>query len=216
MIEADTYLEPLSRYIHLNPVRAGLIEQPWEYPWSSCRAFVKSQKTPNWLVLERTLIGFGRNQRIARNRYKGYLMSEAVENPTDAITGGSLLGSDRFIDWVKSTFLSDRPDDNAIVELKRIKPAPSVEKIVERVGKSFKIPEATILQRGAKGNEARDVAIYLCRKHSRRSGQALGEYFGRISGAGITMRYKSIRERQRKERKLKTQIKKIEKQIMNI
>ncbi|MDA3902779.1 MAG: transposase, partial [Desulfuromusa sp.] len=35
LIEADEYLTELSRYIHLNPVRAGIVEKPEQYKWSS-------------------------------------------------------------------------------------------------------------------------------------------------------------------------------------
>lgn len=215
VVEAGEYLEALSRYVHLNPVRAGLAERPWDYPWSSCRAFVKSQKTPDWLDLTRTLDGFGNTPRAARHRYKAYLAAEKVENPGEAITGGSLLGSASFIDWITSTLLADRSDNNAVAALKRVRPAPSVEKVVALVSEHFRIPEATILRRGAKGNDARDVAIYLCRQHSRRSGKELGKVFGHISGAAITMRYKALAERRTKNRKLKTQIAKIERQISN-
>ena len=35
LVEADAYAKELSRYIHLNPVRAGAITRPQDYPWSS-------------------------------------------------------------------------------------------------------------------------------------------------------------------------------------
>jgi len=47
LVEAGEYLEALSRYIHLNPVRAGITSCAWDYAWSSCRYFVGSQNTPD-------------------------------------------------------------------------------------------------------------------------------------------------------------------------
>jgi len=35
LVDKDEYLLPLSRYVHLNPVRAGIVESPEKYPWSS-------------------------------------------------------------------------------------------------------------------------------------------------------------------------------------
>jgi len=46
LIEADEYLEPLSRYIHLNPVRAKMAIHAWEYAWSSCQFYAKVPKAP--------------------------------------------------------------------------------------------------------------------------------------------------------------------------
>ena len=49
LVEADEYLKPLSRYIHLKPVRAKMVAGPGEFLWSSYPAFIGKIKTPNWL-----------------------------------------------------------------------------------------------------------------------------------------------------------------------
>ena len=46
LIDADEYLRQLSRYIHLNPVRAKIVTKPAEYPWSSYRATTGLSKRP--------------------------------------------------------------------------------------------------------------------------------------------------------------------------
>ncbi len=55
LIDADNYLLQVSRYIHLNPVEANIVELPQEYHWSSCRFFLDSTGAPSWLYLEHTL-----------------------------------------------------------------------------------------------------------------------------------------------------------------
>ena len=40
LVDADSYLKQLSRYIHLNPVRAGIVDRPTDYDWSSYTAFI--------------------------------------------------------------------------------------------------------------------------------------------------------------------------------
>ena len=52
LIEADTYAQELSRYIHLNPVRAGMVRKPEDYPWSSYRYYAGKDKSPRWLTLK--------------------------------------------------------------------------------------------------------------------------------------------------------------------
>jgi len=49
LVEADEYAKELSRYIHLNPVRAGMVDNPEEYIWSSYRYYISNEKTPEWL-----------------------------------------------------------------------------------------------------------------------------------------------------------------------
>ncbi len=54
LVEQDRYLEGLIRYIHNNPVKAGLVEHAQAYPWSSDR-FYRSGNWPEWLDIDRVL-----------------------------------------------------------------------------------------------------------------------------------------------------------------
>ena len=215
LIEADEYLESLSRYIHLNPVRAEMEEVPWDYAWSSCQYFVKSLKAPGWIDVDRVLLRFARTSRVARNRYKAYLVQSDIADPSKDMTGSCLLGSKAFVDWAKATFLVDQQNNRDIPELKRIKPCPSVETIVELVSDYFKVPSEDILKRGRKRNQARDITIYLSRQLSGCTGQELGRSFGGISGAAITMRCKSIAKTRLKNRRLRRDLDKLHERIVN-
>jgi putative transposase len=46
LVDADSYLDALVRYIHLNPVRAGMVKEPEEYRWSGHRAYLGLEKIP--------------------------------------------------------------------------------------------------------------------------------------------------------------------------
>jgi putative transposase len=46
LLDASTYLEAVSRYIHRTPVRAKMVSDARKYPWSSCRYFVGPDKSP--------------------------------------------------------------------------------------------------------------------------------------------------------------------------
>ena len=51
LVDADSYLHALVRYIHLNPVRARMVKDPGDYPWSSHRAYLGGT-APAWLDVE--------------------------------------------------------------------------------------------------------------------------------------------------------------------
>jgi REP element-mobilizing transposase RayT len=69
LVEADVYAKELSRYIHLNPVRAGITEQPGEYPWSRYRCYSGIEQPSEWLCMDMILADFGKNlQDAARER----------------------------------------------------------------------------------------------------------------------------------------------------
>ena len=57
LVDADSYLEELTRYIHLNPVRAGIVKEPEDYPWSGHRAYLGLEMIP-WLTTDWVLSQF--------------------------------------------------------------------------------------------------------------------------------------------------------------
>jgi len=60
LVETDEYAGELSRYIHLNPVRAGMVQGSQEHPWSSYAAYAGKKKPPDWLTTDRLLGYFGK------------------------------------------------------------------------------------------------------------------------------------------------------------
>ncbi len=149
LVDAPTYLEALSRYIHLNPVRAGLVSRAWDYEWSSCRCFVGPAAVPPWLEVNRILGGFSPTKKAAQRRYAAYVSEADVSNPLAEAVAGSVLGNKAFLQWVEDTFLSARHADPEIPDLKRITPCPSVEAIVAAVAEAWQVEAKQIWTRGA-------------------------------------------------------------------
>ena len=67
LVDRDSYLVELSRYIHLNPVRAGIVERAEQYRWSSAQAYVGRRAAPRFLTMADLLGRFGRGERHAVN-----------------------------------------------------------------------------------------------------------------------------------------------------
>jgi REP element-mobilizing transposase RayT len=219
LIDVDAYLKHLSRYIHLNPVRAGIINAPGQYRWSSYPSFIGEQLSPKFLMTDLLLGNFGSNKNEARKNYQEFVEGvdiKAVKNPSKKLAGGFILGDTDFVNWVKDNFLSKREDEKEIPQLKKLKPRVTPEIIVEQVSKVFKIEVAKIRKKGLKRNKAREVAIYLTRELSRLSCKDLGIFFGGVSGALITMMNKRIVEEIDRDRRLKNKIETIKDQIFNI
>ena len=219
LIDADAYLNHLSRYIHLNPVRAGIIDAPGQYRWSSYLAFIGEQISPKFLKTAGLLGNFGRNKKEACKNYKEFVEGvdiKTIKDPSKKLAGGFILGDTDFVNWVKDTFLSKREDEKEIPQLKKLKPRVTPKIIVEHVSKAFNIEVAKIQKKGLKRNKAREVAIYLGREISRLSCNDLGDFFGGVSGALITMMNRRIAEEMDRNRLLKNEVEKIKNQIFNI
>jgi putative transposase len=99
LIDADNYLLELVRYIHLNPVRAGLVEDPADFPWSSHQSYL-DQITP-WLVVDPVLGQLSGDRAKARQIYQNFIfegMGQGHERKFQKGTfQGRVLGDERFV-----------------------------------------------------------------------------------------------------------------------
>lgn len=218
LVDADEYLKHLSRYIHLNPLRAQMVEALSGYAWSSYPAFIGKAKVPVWLESDWLLGLFGKSRKAAAKNYRDFVEKVddvSLEDPGRDLAGGFILGGVEFVNWVKESFLSKRSAQKEVPQLKALKPRLTPEKIVPAVCKVFGCDEDHVLQKGRKENTARDVAIYLARELTGVSGVDLGKYFGNISGAGITVRYNHMAGKIAENRKLKKRVTYIQKRIIN-
>lgn len=100
-IDSDRYFFTCSRYIELNPVRAGMVGHPAEYAWSSFKANVCG--TPDPLVSPHELyLSLGATGQARREAYQA-LFAEALDavdldRLREATLGGWPVGSDHFLD----------------------------------------------------------------------------------------------------------------------
>jgi len=68
LVDRDAYLLELSRYVVLNPVRAGMVDEPGQWPWSSYRAMIGTAPIPDWLSVDGLLRQFGQDRKQARRQ----------------------------------------------------------------------------------------------------------------------------------------------------
>ena len=78
VVERDSHLLELARYLALNPVRAGLCDHPREWLWSSYRALVGLAAPPDFLTCDWLLSQFGPDARLAQTRFADFVDGRAV------------------------------------------------------------------------------------------------------------------------------------------
>jgi hypothetical protein len=218
LIDADEYLRHLSRYIHLNPVRAKMVSAPAEYKWSSYSAFIGEIKVPQFLEINWLLSNFGKRKKEAKRNYKDFVEGvdiKTLENPNRMVTEGFILGDSDFVNWIKGNFLSGRQDEKEIPQLKKLKPRVPLETVANAVCEEFGCNQEQIITKGRKKNKAREVAIFIARDMTGITCKDLGEYFGGVSGALITMMHNRIADESKRNKRLKGRIDNITNQINN-
>jgi putative transposase len=98
LVEANSYLLELIRYIHLNPVRAGLVRDPAQFPWSSHHSYIGSKRQP-WVTTDFVLPLFGASRASALVAYRAFLDCNDAESwtPPTQLESMGILGSEEFI-----------------------------------------------------------------------------------------------------------------------
>ncbi len=102
LVDRDAYLRELIRYIHLNPVRAKLTDDPLAYPLSSHAAYAGKIRPPDWLNIDQGLAYFGRTESDARAAYLHFMGQSTEDAVLEKLRHGSspkarILGSENFI-----------------------------------------------------------------------------------------------------------------------
>lgn len=100
LVDRDRYGLALVRYIHLNPVRARIVQQPTAYPYSSHRAYLGREDLP-WLTTDWVLGQFGTRIGVARSRYARFIHDGKAEGHNEAFYGGKsdsrIIGEEDFV-----------------------------------------------------------------------------------------------------------------------
>lgn len=97
LVQKDSYLAEVSRYIVLNPVRAGLVEQCEDWPWSSYHFSRGARLAPSWLAIDPVLKLFGTEREQAIHRYEDFVRRGVGKDLWGDIKQMIYLGSDDFV-----------------------------------------------------------------------------------------------------------------------
>ena len=166
VVGEDSYLLQLVRYIHRNPVRAGIVEKPEQYRWSSHKGYLSSAKKWNWLHKKLILSMLAKQQPMQRIRKYRAFMAEA-EDETLLRTLSlkkrpSILGNNDYVNKLKNKFFKQKQHIE-VPESKRL--APEIDRIKKVLCDYYNIDEDQLYYtKRAFFNEARAIGVYLSRQ----------------------------------------------------
>lgn len=164
VVDKDSYLLELSRYLHLNPVQAKIAERPEDYPYSSYKTYILAQGEA--LVTRSTILGmFSTNEAEARKQYKTFIeasVGEDVESPMKKVYGGMILGGESFIKDVLGNIEEGQLEKEAVSHRKALRAPYGTEEVLQAVCKHYGISQNEVTS--ANGGETRKVCVYLMKK----------------------------------------------------
>jgi putative transposase len=98
IVQKESYLLELTRYVVLNPVRAKMVDLPEDWAWSSYRAMSNLEAVKPWLDVDWTLSQFGRDRTNAIASFRQFvLQGKGLADPKVQVKNQLFLGSDSFI-----------------------------------------------------------------------------------------------------------------------
>ncbi len=186
LVQADVYARELSRYIHLNPVRNGMVSSPDGYVWSSYQEYLGIRKPPPWLNIRFTLDLFGRPPANAQ-RYARFVEEGISADPEPTLRESQalgILGDHDFIEGVTSGILKDqltRPDRERPQLGKLIAP-PDPGMIVALAQNHF----------GPHNRHVKSAAIFMMRAYTRMTFKEIAAHF-QMSLSGVSNAFRRMK-----------------------
>jgi REP element-mobilizing transposase RayT len=98
LVQKESYLLELARYVVLNPVRGGLVNDPQDWRWGSYQSMIGRCDSPTWLDTEWLLGQFGRSPELARIRYQEFVIQGiGKSSPLKDTQHQLVLGDEAFV-----------------------------------------------------------------------------------------------------------------------
>ena len=175
LIQKESYLLELARYIALNPVRAHRVRSAQEWRWSSYRATAGHEESHPCLTTDTVLAGFAKTKKVAQQRYRDFVQQgKGQPSPWQHLKNQIYLGDDGFVNAMQCKLDPDQPL-NDIPKKQKLPPIKPIAYFAERY----------------KTRDKRMAQAYLSGHYT--LGQ-VGEYFG-VSYATVSRAVRRIEKR---------------------
>ena len=207
LVCGDSYLLQLVRYIHCNPVKAGIASKPDDYPWSSHKGYLSVAKKWKWLHKEFIFSMLTKNRKDWVREYRRFVAIESDEEIAGVLERKkwpSVMGPETFIDWVKGKYYALKADQE-VPQAKDL--APETDLIINAVCKFYNVSRDELYRsRRGRFNEPRNVAIFLNRKLRRDSLKEIGRQFQMEKYSSISSIIERMKKQMLADRNLKKRV----------
>jgi REP element-mobilizing transposase RayT len=219
LVDQDSYLLELSRYVHLNPVRiksyqgSGVKERIRylaRYRWSSLPGYIKAANKQPWVHYEMVLGQIGGS----RKKYAEFV-SEGIERgydtPWENVTGQVVLGHEGFVDAIKTKIVGggtvrEQPSAREFA-------AKSTAVILREVCKRLGVKEEEITGKRIGHRDERSAAMEMLHRHGQLSQAAIGQVLGGLDYTTVSRERKRLGERAEQDKRLGAALREIDESL---
>ncbi len=211
LVQSEEYLLELVRYIHMNPVEAGLCRHPRDHRWTSHRAYLFKGLRPKWLCTEEVLSRFGGSQRESLRKMGNFICEKIPESIRKSLLEERvILGTKAFKEWVHDNWKGKERKMGVPLQDQRLRGKAEIRKILACVGLAFDVSVTDLRTSGRfRENPGRKMAIYLLRRLGGLSQNEIAKWMKAKDGASVAKaseRYQQELARNRPLRKLNEEV----------
>jgi hypothetical protein len=213
VVDRDSYLLELSRYLHLNPVRAQMVDRPEKYPYSSYCNYIgcKSDPRVTTLAVSGMIVGSSGNEQDAYRTFVESALGTELESPMEKVYGGTILGREDFIDSVLKKITAERRGKAEISYRKCLSAAVLPGQIINAVLRCYGISEAE-----AMCGEHRQICLYLLKRRTSAKNAEIGEMLGGMGVAAVAKGYQRFVQKLEKDEAMTNKIEQIELEMSRV
>lgn len=223
LIDADTYLKEVSRYIHLNPVRikkhskknitekARILD---DYEFCSMGGYSNLKHREPFINYRTVFDYFGGDTVDGRKRYRQFVykgFGEELSNPLESGKGLGIVGSEGFIETIRVKYLDKiKPEyQREQPHLKGVKKKFQPEELIERFCEIAEVDRGSICSRG-KNSMVRSMLMEFLYRHCNISQPEIGRLTGGIDYSSVSYARTRLRQKMEKDALLKQRFEKID------
>ena len=200
LIQPDAWLLPLSRHVHINPVRTprlrrGIVpeqvRQLWRYRWSSLGGYVSARRREPWVHYDDVLSRLGNSPR----RYGRFVqdgLEQDVSSPWKELRGQVILGDDRFWERSRQQWASLAGGSGPAAS-----PMPSMDpaRITAEAARYFNLAPERLRRKRGRCRDQRGVLMELLYRYGGMTQQAIGTHLGGLDYTAVSHERRRVRER---------------------
>lgn len=168
LIEKESYLEELVRYIHRNPYEAKLEEEIGQHKWTSHSAYMKKRKRPSWLKTEDVLMQFSEYEKEAMRQLDTFVKKEAPKELSallNRIKWPAVLGGEAFKADIREKLRGKRIEKKEVPQYKESMASLSIDETIRTVEDKIGEKDIFMQKRNRKYTLKRRAFAYICRQY---------------------------------------------------
>jgi putative transposase len=208
VVDKDSYLLELSRYVHLNPVRikakalrpdSECIREISQYRWSSLPGYLEGKRKASWITYEVVLGYVGGS----RQKYAGFVhdgIREGFTTPWEDLRAQMVLGDRDFVEKLKGMKIRGSAKDQPSYRMiQRI----DAEALIKKAADYFRLDEVELTKKRGRYRQQRALVMELLHRYSGLKQRMIGERFGGLDEGLVSRDCRAIREKIETEPKIR-------------